>query len=652
MSLLMKQLKIAYILFGVLCVLILSGATEAMADDNRNSNPKAEPGFAGSSVVVVPATKAGEIILKNGIRVHDVASTDSAEPIEKSEKHGKTYLVPLGKPKIVLRSLARSTLGKPVPVVTLSNNIIGAPYDTYTNSIVSSDSCLEGVASYSTSGSSILTFDQIQYQDSLFKSLGVSVGIDAEVGPVKASLTAEFVNSSLDDSRSINMYFTEGSTSTVYLKFIEPVVSDAINRLKPFYRELYLSDQKDFKLKCSKGYVGEAREGALLIVRLTLRFDSEVAKDEFVGKMNLDIAGGLLDITAKIKKAVTDTKQNATLTINALQRGGNPLKLVGVFGIDETAASNAEAAGQIVFPAMDCGTGANVDEACKKTIASIIKYGQESMPEQVEHGRNLYYDLPVGVPYSTIGLDENPDIEIPQRKVFSSEYAKANKSMLFISNYTHQGFPIDVNLRSQLVSISKKLRYQIDSIFYNFNVVDHCYTAYFPGLCQEDITWANSQLNDDTHKLSVNEKDTLEYLERNQYELGGSGLWRGEKGLGACGFIPVTTAKEGHFYLDCGQGNSKPIPRVVAKITDSEIKIPYRLQSGQKLSGLSYKLRDASGVLHEVECFGEGHNEELVFKPQEKGSRTYFAKNAKCFLDYKTEFGVVDEDGLTLERKS
>ncbi|HLX54775.1 MAG TPA: hypothetical protein VKR58_12575, partial [Aquella sp.] len=563
--------------------------------------------------------------------------------------------------------MARPSFGKPTSEAVISNSIIGAPYDTFTKSIVSTGSCLSGgISSYLTNGSSNLTFDQIQYQDSLFKSLGVSLGIDAEAGPVKMSLTAEFVSSSLDDSKSINMYFIEGSTSMARIKgVVSKVGSEAINGLKSAYQDYYLFNQEQFRLLCGTGYVEAARAGALLIVRLTLKFDSEVAKDEFEGKMNADAAGGLLDITAKIKKAVTDTKQNATLTINALQQGGNPLKVVGIFGISEAAASDAEAAGQVVFPAMDCGTGANVDEACQKTIASIIKYGKENMPEQVKNGSNLYYDLPEAVPYSHIGLDENTDIENKQIKLFSSEYVKANKSMLVIDYYAVEKFLIDinVNLLKELGSISTKLRYQINSVFLNEEITNYCYTAYSPGKCQKNLDWANGQLNDNAHKLQPDEKADLEYLELNQYELGGSGLWRGEQGIGACGFIPVTTfirpvtaVKEGQFALDCGLGKKgNPIRKIVARIKDSEDKNGFRYISEIKLLDLSYNLRDKNG-LHYVECLaaddkGIYSNKELTFKPQAAGSSTYFAKNIKCYKD-KEEFGIEDEDALTLERKS
>lgn len=649
---LMKQLKIALILLEVLCIFTLSVGAEAMSGNNKKLNFVVEPSSTSGGGMVAPATSGGEVILKNGIRIHDVTLTKEGDVSAQPVKSGRAYLVPLGKPKILMHSLAKPTLGKLATGENVSTSIIGAPYDASTNSIVSLRSCLsEGVDSYLMGGSSNLTFDQIQYQDSLFKSLGVSVGVDAEVGPVKASLTTEFVNSSLDDSKSIHMYFIEGSTSMARIKEIVPKSGiEAISWLKDGYHNDYLNDPEQFRLLCGTGFVKFARAGARLIVRLTLRFDSEVAKDEFNGKLNADVAGGLLDITAKIKKAVTDTKQNATLSINALQQGGRPLQLVGIFGIDEVAASKAEATGQVVFPAMECGTGANIDEACKTTITKIIKYGKDVMPKQVENGSNLYYDLPIGVSYSTIGLDENLDTKNERVKLFSSEYAKAIKSIHITDYYAVEKFLIGVNknLLGELDSISKKLYYQINSVFLNDNVMSYCYTAYSTRLCTEALDWADSQLSDKAHKLQTKEKEDLEYLEHNQYELGGTGLWRGEKGgVGACGFIPVTTAAEGHFALDCGLGmKGNPARKIVARVQGSEIKI----------FDLSYSLKDANGLPYEVECLAADNKgvyniKELTFKPQAVGSRTYFAKNVKCFKD-KEGFGVEGEDDLTLERKS
>jgi hypothetical protein len=630
----MKQLNIALILFGILYMLAPYGRMVAVADGNK-------------------------IVLKNGISVHDIAATEEAAA--NPQKVGKAYLVTLGKPKSMIRSLAKPSFGTGLSAVRTageaknSNGIVGVPYDTQTNSVVGASSCLVGIKSNSfTNISSDLTFDQVRNQASLFSSLGVSAGLDAGVGPAKLSVTAEFVNSSLDDSKSVNMYFIQSSTSQASISGVVARAAgpDAINVLNGSAQDAYLLSPEKFRALCGNRYVAMARAGARLIVRLTLKFKSEVDKEYFEGKMNLD-TGGLLDITAKIKKAVTDTKQDATLTINALQQGGTPLKVMKIFNISEIEARDADASGQTVFPAMECGTASTIDKACKDTIAGIITYGEDTMPEQIKNNTNLYYDLPQAISYATIGLDEGGGTENEQVKLLSAEYAKASKNMRIIDYYALEKFSVgmDVNLTYELKRIATTLNYQIDKIFYSDSIINNCYTVYSPELCSETLKWANHEL--DEHKLSSDEKADLEYLEHNQYEFGGSGLWRGNKGIGVCGFIPVaakvvpgTNKKEWQFALDCGLGRvGNPLRKIVAQTSVAEIRIP----------GLSY----SSGE-HEITCLTingpdstyhhNKDNKELVFKPQSVGSRTYFAQNVKCYKD-EIEFGAEEEDTLTLERK-
>ncbi|MCC2625671.1 MAG: hypothetical protein K0R14_1544 [Burkholderiales bacterium] len=642
----MKQLNIALVLFGALCVLALSGRVKAMADDNK-------------------------IVLKNGISVHDVAATKEAEAA-KPQKVGKAYLVPLGKPKSMIRSFAKPSFGrelsaaKAINEVQTSNGLIGAPYDTLTNTIVSTSSCLAELKNnIFINTKSDLTFDQVERQQSLFKSLGVSAGIEAGAGPVKLSVTAEFINSSLDDSKSVNMYFIQSSTSQAFINGVvqRSAGPGAIDGLTDSAKYEYLLSPESFRTLCGNSYVGKARAGALLIVRMTLKFSSEVAKEDFEGKMSLD-TGGLADITAKIKRAVTDTKQDATLTISALQRGGNPLKVVEAFKISEAEASNAAANGQTVIPAMECGTGSNIDESCKNTISAIITYGKDKMPKQIENNTNLYYDLPEAIPYSMIGLDYEAKVENEQLKSFSAQYVKANEDIKIIDYYAMEKYAVDVNVNLiyELKRIANKLHYQIDNIFYNDSIINNCYTAYSPTLCRDILKWADNELS--VHKLEAKEKEDLEYLGHNRYEFGGSGLWRGDRGIGACGLIPVTvgsatkpesTFKEGQFALDCGFGIAgNPAIKIKARTSIAEIRIPE----------LSYIMKDANGR-HEVKCLASDgprssdyHNKELIFKPQSVGSRTYFAQNVKCYVmheeddkEIREEFGAEGEDVLTLERK-
>ncbi|MCC2644635.1 MAG: hypothetical protein K0R94_413, partial [Burkholderiales bacterium] len=467
-----------------------------------------------------------------------------------------------------------------------------------------------------------------------------SLGISAQFGPV-ASISAlgSFLGSSELDSKSTYIYYIFRYSAAARLKGVnyrdDPRSSFKID---------YFTSPKTFREECGDGYVDSAFAGAVLIVRLKLGFSSDIANEEFNLALNGTLGAGLVDITAKITQAMQQTKLKTTLTIEAMQQGGDIKKLPRIIHVSEediSHVSNEETPG---VSALQCATDTNVIDSCQKTMAKIYNYAK-TLPDQLTSPDSYFYDRPVAISYlDSLGLDvRHGDMNLENDiKMLSAKYELANKYLKYLNDFNSRyEYNERADLLGQLNAISNKLIFQINNVFYNSTLLKECYGSSYPtSLCKSAVYAANAQLDKDDVKLQESEVQLLtDFLPHQQFSVGGIGLWRGnDLGIGICHLIPVTMAqdKDVLFHLDCGLGNDNPADDILANlVTQHQIII----------DDFSYGIGQPEV---KVKCLASDGSSKLIFNVDEVGY-TYTSKNIKCYVDGK-EYTNSREKDLVIQR--
>ncbi|MCE3267862.1 MAG: hypothetical protein K0R49_114, partial [Burkholderiales bacterium] len=529
----MKNLKIvAAVLYG-LCIFALNSCINDTT--SKNSGPKPillAPDLPESSIPVrantlltpreISSKNLEKIILKNGLIVilpKSISLNNKNITVRKLvEPHNKP-----GKP--YLRALLKTGDKRKIQPPIISNiGILGFPYDSFMNSIIAGKStCLSDLLEVDiVNPKSDVKFKEFANDYLSSDAVKASLGISAQfVGPV-ASISAlgSFLGSSELDSKSTYIYYIFRYSAAARLKGVnyrdDPRSSFKID---------YFTSPKTFREECGDGYVDSAFAGAVLIVRLKLGFSSDIANEEFNLALNGTLGAGLVDITAKITQAMQQTKLKTTLTIEAMQQGGD--------------------------------------------IKKLPRINQLTSPD------SYFYDRPVAISYlDSLGLDvRHGDMNLENDiKMLSAKYELANKYLKYLNDFNSRyEYNERADLLGQLNAISNKLIFQINNVFYNSTLLKECYGSSYPtNLCKSAVYAANAQLDKDDVKLQESEVQLLtDFLPHQQFSVGGIGLWRGnDLGIGICHLIPVTMAqdKDVLFHLDCGLGNDNPADDILANL--------------------------------------------------------------------------------------
>jgi hypothetical protein len=272
-----------------------------------------------------------------------------------------------------------------------------------------------------------------------------------------------------------------------------------------------------FRTMCGNEFVEQINAGATLGVRLTLSFNSHTDQERFSSDMKADL--GLANISAAIQQAAANSNVHVTMTLSALQLGGQPEKLNDLFGKPDSSGN---------YPFLQCETsGQQGSNACNLMISNIIAYAQ-TMQNQLTNTdgslnlERLYYSNPTLTPYANLGItmqgapDPSPEI-LQAMQQLTAQYDKAVYDYNFASHYLNVlSGKLDSPTKRDLADAAQRLHNQIANVYLQsaYNLVD-CYRGYVSTQCL--TIRDNVQKGVANYALQGQEADLIDYLETNSY---------------------------------------------------------------------------------------------------------------------------------------
>jgi hypothetical protein len=257
-------------------------------------------------------------------------------------------------------------------VIVSSKNrhgVIGSAYNSQQESLPGPE-CIKGTTMEVGTSSASPELKQTVDEQELAKELGLEVGGHARFGAYEASAEADFLNRSSSSAFSIGLTY-RGE----YLFAPRKLLSDGVQYTTTSQP---LMDRKDFLTwpkVCGDSFVSELTKGARLFVSIRVEFKSSSEEQAFSQKFNL--SGPMVGVNESLKQASKSFQKNVTVTVSALQIGGDVSKVTDLFGTSDTAANNF----------VKCSFGDF--EKCSTVIENAIKYATNTstgFPSQLKAG--------------------------------------------------------------------------------------------------------------------------------------------------------------------------------------------------------------------------------------------------------------------------
>ncbi|MDD3265984.1 MAG: hypothetical protein PHC75_02240 [Burkholderiales bacterium] len=326
--------------------------------------------------------------------------------------------------------------------------------------------------------------DQIS-EKQLKENLNVSVGGKVGWGSFSASASANFVKNVQDDSYTRNFsYLQDFGWSADF----EPQDFGNDN-LTAIAQKAYAAGVNQFLTYCGDSYVSNATAGALLAVNVKIEFASHQDEQTFNSKMGAKF--GIGSITSNIQSSGLNQSMNASISVEALQLGGDTSKLPSIF----TKASSGD-----YYVAKCSFKDLN---SCNQIINGILTYAQTVQSQVKDVSGNpikdrLFYYNPTITNYTDVGIDLTTPT--PSREVVSAQ-AKlqamvelTNEDLTFVKHYQKSAVAqyFDVDMSNFLKSAEKALSMRQDYLLsHGFD----CYTSKDIANCPKLVNEASEVFN-------------------------------------------------------------------------------------------------------------------------------------------------------------
>lgn len=146
-------------------------------------------------------------------------------------------------------------------------------------------------------------------------------------------------------------------------------------------------DYKNFKASCGDSYINQVNLGASLFVSLNLDFKDSALKTSFAGNGSLKLTD-LFEGKAEFKTKYENFKDKISITINAIQLGGNPQNLSRIF-TGTNSPRKDESIETSDFHILKCAFNDEGLKKCKLALSAIIAYAKDDFSPSL---RNMNYD--------------------------------------------------------------------------------------------------------------------------------------------------------------------------------------------------------------------------------------------------------------------
>lgn len=404
---------------------------------------------------------------------------------------------------------------------------LGSPIETSNKSVTSSQSCLAAAANQNNiviaNPSAVLSFSSSSDFSLLQSALGVDVSSQIGGGRWSASVASQFATASKDSAYTMNIIYLYKYSGIAQFKNgtlgqgDAALTTEALNsrNISPY----------NFRQQCGNDYIAQMDAGMVLAVNIQLSFNSSYDATRF--KLNTSFNTPLGSVVSQIQSAAKSQNISTSMSLSALQLGGQPQYLPNVFGSESATSGN--------YPLIDCGS-ANISsdsrqDICAKAISNIVAYSQ-SMESQVttSDGKlnfdNLYYSRPVIQSYMSLGITEQaPDpgeSQLQAMQWLTSTYDTITEERDLLNHYLNR-IPqsIPPNAKTSVNSASRKLNNQINQVFKDapYDLMN-CFKGYVSTQCTDIEAQIQQALNDPSRALNTDETDIVNNYMTGSYLLG------------------------------------------------------------------------------------------------------------------------------------
>ncbi len=359
--------------------------------------------------------------------------------------------------------------------------ILGSSYDSVKEKFVGAE-CIDGTMIQTGKPTGNFDLQQSISESDASKLLGFEFGGRYRYGVVNASAEASFFKNSKSSSLSVNSIWRSEYVLPTK-KLTKPVLSTVGKMVR--------SNDKRWNETCGNEYVDEIKLGAQLFFSVNITFTSTEQAEEFKAKFS--VSGPMFGVEASLATASRQFSRNSTITIRAIQIGGDVSKITALLPQNASGASTY----------VQCTLGDFVK--CSKFMAKALDYAtniSNGFPSQIgltanSGGAVLEYHT---TKYTAAGLYPREPKELDQvnklartrlQNIFDFQFRRAvlADSILSISDLGSFRKPIETERQK----IDRNIKQALDS-------ARICYET--PLECQNSVTDMRLEdLNDAAFKL-------------------------------------------------------------------------------------------------------------------------------------------------------
>ncbi|MBA8667207.1 hypothetical protein H1Q59_04800 [Holosporaceae bacterium 'Namur'] len=301
------------------------------------------------------------------------------------------------------------------------------------------------------------SFSEIQ------KMLKIDVTTKGKFGMFSGSADAEYMRSIQDDSNSFSQSYFQYIADTIKVK-LAGVEQNALNAIgKDSYNSNLVKPY--FGIVCGDKYIDSYDEGASLIMSINLNFGSHYEKEEFKAKAGASW-GNIFSASGEIQKIANELNIGGSVSIQALQVGGDPSQLSKILEKDSSGK----------YYVLSCDLKAM--DNCINAASSLLNYAVNDFRTQISNNTGL---TPLGAGFAHSEKIEHIGLIPPKTLVNStviedrnllSELLETNKSYQDYSDQLISHYPVTWNTNSKLYknikNFEKEIEYNIGKIV-NYN---------------------------------------------------------------------------------------------------------------------------------------------------------------------------------------
>lgn len=229
---------------------------------------------------------------------------------------------------------------------------LGAGYDSLTQELRNTPSCVSGTPTKQTSDKAEINLDQNADSGNLMREFSGEVTGTPRLVFFEMGAATGYYRSLNKRSSTVSLVYS-AKIQTGSEQFADVAASSSASSMS-----------KDAVLNaCGDHYVVQINRGGLLTITISLDFGSDENRSKWQNKLKLN--GSWAEVSSDIGKKLEDSGIDGSLSVSVNQVGGNP--------------------GQSLQAVPTCSLSSKEDfDACKQKIDDLMAYARNAFPQQVE----------------------------------------------------------------------------------------------------------------------------------------------------------------------------------------------------------------------------------------------------------------------------